>query len=83
VEGVVPPDEQGVWKAFLKKSLTAEQWGKWEEKLKRDVAELKQRTEEHVAFSADNQRPNMEAEMELVVADITNTLRLPEERVAG
>jgi hypothetical protein len=83
VEGVVPPDEQGVWKAFLKKSLTAEQWGKWEEKLKRDAAELKQRTEEHVAFSADNQRPNMEAEMELVVADITNTLRLPEERVAG
>lgn len=83
VEGVVPPDEQGVWKDFLKKVLTAEQWGRWEEKLKRDEAELKVRTEEHVAFSADNQRPNMEGEMDLVVADIANTLRLPEERVVG
>jgi hypothetical protein len=51
--------------------------------LKRDEAELKARTEEHVTFSAENQRPNMEAEMELVVADIANTLRLSEERVAG
>jgi hypothetical protein len=83
VEGVVPPDEQAVWRDALKRELTTEQWGRWEEKLKRDEAELKTRTEEHVAFSADNQRPNMEAEMELVVADLSNTLGLSEERVAG
>lgn len=83
VENVVPPDEQEVWKAFLKKVLSAEQWGRWDEKLKRNEMELKQRTEEHVAFSAENQRPNMEAEMELVVADVANTLRLVEDRVRG
>lgn len=83
VEGVVPPDEQGVWTAFLKKVLNEEQWQRWEEKLKRDEVELQTRTEEHVAFSADNQRPNMESEMDLVVADLANTLSLPEERVMG
>jgi hypothetical protein len=81
VEGVVPPDEQPVWIEFLKQQLTPEQWKRWEEKLARNEQELKARTEEHVAFSADNQKPLMEGEMDLVVADLSNTLSLSEERV--
>jgi len=83
VEGVLPPDEQPVWLEHLKKRLNPEQWKKWEDKLARSAEDLRLRTEEHVAFSAENQRPLMESEMDLIVADITNTLALPEERAAG
>jgi len=83
VEGVLPPDEQPVWMAHLKQRLTPEQWDKWQAKLTRNTQELQARTEEHVAFAADNQRPMIEGEMDLIVADISNTLALPEERAVG
>lgn len=83
VEGVLPPDEQTVWTEHLKKHLSEEQWKRWEAKLARNAQELQARTEEHVAFAADNQRPLIEGEMDLIVADITNTLALSEERAVG
>ncbi len=83
VEGVLPPDEQPVWMAHLKQRLTPEQWDKWQAKLTRNTQEVQARTEEHVAFAADNQRPMIEGEMDLIVADISNTLALPEERAVG
>jgi hypothetical protein len=81
VEGVVPPDQQGGWNDSLRKVMTSQQWSKWEEKLKRDETEMMNRVREHVSFSADNQRPNMEGEMTLAVAAISNTLKISGDRL--
>ncbi len=80
VKEVTGPDEQPVWRDFLKSLLTPEQWTRWEEKLARDARELEQRVAEYVKLAAENQRPLLETEISLAQADILNTLALPEER---
>jgi len=80
VKDVTSPDDQPVWREHVKASLTAEQWQKWEEKLAEDARQLDVKVVEYVKFAAENQRPNVESELELVVEEIQNTLNLPSER---
>ena len=80
VKEVVAPDQQQVWLDFLRARLSPPQWQVWQEKLERDARDLEQRAAEHVAFTAENQRPMLEMEIGLAKADVLHLLELPPER---
>jgi len=80
VKDVTSPDEQKVWLDHVKAVLSGEQWAAWEAKLAEDARQFDVKLVEFVKFAAENQRPNVEAEMDLVVEEIQNTLTLAAER---
>lgn len=80
VKDVVAPDEQAVWMDHVKTVLNAEQWSAWEAKLAEDARQFDGKLVEYVKFAAENQRPNVEAELDLVLEEIQNTLSLTAER---
>lgn len=81
VKDVVAPDEQAVWLDHVKTVLAADQWAAWEAKLAEDRKQWEVKLVEYVKFAAENQRPNVEAELALVVEEIQNSLSLPAERL--
>jgi hypothetical protein len=81
VKDVTAPDEQAAWLAHVQTTLSPKQWKSWEAKLADDARQLDAKLVEFVQFASENQRPNVEAELDLVVEEIQNTLSLTAERV--